>query len=52
MASAGITYDLVLKGGRLIDERNGLDGVFDIAIKGGKIAAVASSIDEIGRAHV
>ena len=45
MAPAEITYDLVLKGGRLIDERNGLDGVFDIAIKGGKIAAVASSID-------
>lgn len=38
-------YDLVLKGGRVIDERNGLDGLFDIAIKSGKIAAVAASID-------
>lgn len=38
------SYDLVLKGGRVIDERNGLDGVMDVAIKGGKIAAVAPSI--------
>lgn len=51
MAPAEIIYDLVLKGGRLIDERNGHDGVFDIAIKGGKIAAVASSINA-GRAKV
>ncbi|RYE83217.1 MAG: amidohydrolase/deacetylase family metallohydrolase, partial [Hyphomicrobiales bacterium] len=39
------TYDLVLKGGRIIDERNGLDGAFDLAIKGGKVAAVAPAID-------
>lgn len=38
-------YDLVLKGGRLIDERNGLDGLFDVALKGGRIAAVARAID-------
>lgn len=41
-------YDLVLKGGRVIDERNGIDGVFDVAIKGGKIAAVAPAIDPAG----
>ncbi len=45
MASAGTNYDLVLKGGRVIDERNSLDGTFDVAIKGGKIAAIAPSID-------
>lgn len=39
------SYDLVLKGGRVIDERNGIDGVMDVAIKGGTIAAVAPSID-------
>jgi dihydroorotase len=44
-------FDLVLKGGRLIDERNGIDGTFDVAIAGGRIAAVAPSIDT-GRAKV
>jgi dihydroorotase len=37
-------YDLVLTGGRVIDERNGVDGLFDVAIKAGRIAAVAPSI--------
>lgn len=37
-------YDLVLKGGRLVDERNGIDGQFDVAVKGGRIAAVAPAI--------
>lgn len=41
-------YDLVLKGGRVIDERNGLDGFYDVAIKAGKVAAVAASIDAGG----
>jgi len=44
-------YDLVLKGGRVIDERNGVDGLFDVAVAGGKIAAVAPGI-EPGRARV
>ncbi|MDP3315150.1 MAG: amidohydrolase/deacetylase family metallohydrolase, partial [Devosia sp.] len=38
------TYDLVLTGGRVIDERNGIDGVNDVAIKGGKIAAVGPGL--------
>ena len=41
-------YDLILKGGRVIDERNGVDGLFDVAIKAGKVAAVAPSIDATG----
>jgi dihydroorotase len=41
-------HDLVLKGGRVIDERNGLDGLYDVAIKAGKVAAVAASIDAAG----
>lgn len=44
-------YDLVLKGGRVIDERNGVDGLMDVAIKAGKIAAVAPAI-EAGKAKV
>jgi len=37
-------FDLVLKGGRLIDPRNRIDSVMDIAISGGKIARVAQDI--------
>ncbi|WP_162341145.1 amidohydrolase/deacetylase family metallohydrolase [Cyclobacterium salsum] len=38
------TYDLLIKGGRLIDPKNNLNGVMDIAITEGKIAKVAASI--------
>ena len=31
-------YDLVLKGGRVIDPRNGIDGKMDVAIKAGRVA--------------
>ncbi|MCS6859196.1 MAG: amidohydrolase/deacetylase family metallohydrolase [Abditibacteriales bacterium] len=37
-------YDLLLKGGHVIDAANGVDGVRDVAIKGNKIAAVAADI--------
>jgi dihydroorotase len=39
-------YDLLLTGGHLIDPRNGIDAVRDVAITGGKIAAVAAKIDQ------
>lgn len=39
-------YDLLLKGGHVIDPKNGLDGVRDVAIWGGKVAAVAAEIPE------
>jgi dihydroorotase len=38
------TYDLLIKGGRVIDPSIGLDGIRDVAIAGGRIAAVASNI--------
>jgi dihydroorotase len=38
------SYDLVLKGGHVIDPKNKLDGVMDVAISEGKIARVASGI--------
>lgn len=41
---AGEGYDLILKGGRVLDERNGVDGMMDVAIKAGKIAAVGVSL--------
>jgi dihydroorotase len=37
-------YDLLLKGGHVIDARNNVDAVRDVAIAGGKIALVAPSI--------
>src|SRR5579885_1814054 len=38
-------YDLLLKGGHVIDGKNNLSAVRDVAIKDGKIAAVAQNID-------
>jgi len=37
-------YDLLLKGGHIIDAKNGISTVRDVAIAGGKIAAVAENI--------
>ncbi|MCC6536739.1 MAG: amidohydrolase/deacetylase family metallohydrolase [Bryobacterales bacterium] len=38
-------YDLLLKNGHVIDARNGINAVRDVAIKDGRIAAVAASIN-------
>jgi dihydroorotase len=38
-------YDLLLQGGHVIDAKNNLDAVRDVAILDGKIAAVAPGID-------
>ena len=35
-------FDLLLKGGHLIDPQNGIDGPRDLAIAGGRVAAVDS----------
>ncbi len=35
------THDVVLRGGRVVDPETGLDAVRDVAIDGGKIAAVS-----------
>lgn len=37
-------YDLLLKGGHVIDGKNNLNAVRDVAVKDGKIAAVANNI--------
>src|SRR5207247_1273681 len=44
VGDAQTRYDLVLKGGHVIDARNGIDAARDVAIKDGKIAAVAANI--------
>jgi dihydroorotase len=38
-------YDLLLQGGRVIDAKNGINAVRDVAIKDGKVAAVEQRID-------
>ena len=38
-------YDLLLRGGRVLDAKNNVDAVRDVAIKDGKIAAVSDHID-------
>jgi dihydroorotase len=38
-------YDLLLRGGHVIDAKNRIDGVRDVAIRDGKIAEVAEHID-------
>ena len=43
-AAASPEYDLLLKGGHVIDAKNNIDAVRDVAIKDGKIAKVARSI--------
>jgi dihydroorotase len=43
-ALAQAPYDMVLKGGHVIDPKNGIDAVRDVAIRDGKIAAVEPSI--------
>jgi len=42
-AQAG--YDLLLKGGHVIDPKNNVDGRFDVAVRGSTIALVAPAID-------
>jgi len=37
-------YDLLLRGGRVIDPSQDLDGIYDVAITDGKIAAVTANI--------
>jgi dihydroorotase len=38
------TYDLIIRGGRVIDPSTGLDATRDLAISGGRIAAVEANI--------
>ena len=50
LLAAGLTasaqqYDLLLKGGHVIDAKNNIDAVRDVAVKDGKIAAVSANID-------
>ncbi|MBU3970028.1 MAG: amidohydrolase family protein, partial [Alphaproteobacteria bacterium] len=37
-------YDLLIKGGRVIDPAQNIDGLMDVAVSGGKIANVMPNI--------
>ena len=41
----GQTYSIIIKGGHVIDPKNKIDGVMDLAINDGKIVLVAKNID-------
>ena len=40
-----MTYDLLVKGGHVLDPGQGLDGRLDIAISGGKISRMTYFLD-------
>src|SRR6266705_6051377 len=42
--SVSTTFDLLLRGGRVIDPASGIDGIKDVAIRNGKVAAAQSDI--------
>src|SRR5262245_223190 len=42
--SAQTRYDLLLKGGHVLDPANNIDQVMDVAVSGGRIARVANDI--------
>ena len=46
------TYDLLIKGGRVIDPSQRIDRVIDVAIKGGRIAALRADIGASDAAEV
>lgn len=52
LAATGQQYDLLLKGGRVVDPRNNIDGIRDLAVKAGRVAAVSESIDPSAAASV
>ena len=45
-------YDLILRGGRVVDPAQGLDGLLDVAVRGGRIAAVGKALTGAARETV
>ena len=39
-----MAFDIVLKGGHVIDPKNGIDAALDVALSDGKVAAVAADL--------
>jgi dihydroorotase len=51
-AMTGSAYDLVLRGGRVIDPAQGLDGPLDVAVSDRRVAAVARDLSARGAREV
>ena len=51
-ASAQVRYQILLKGGHVIDPRNQIDAIMDVAIADGKIAAVARDLNPVDAREV
>lgn len=47
-----MAYDLLLRGARVLDPAQNIDGVFDVAVRDGRIAAVAERIAEEGHRQI
>src|SRR5215213_7203540 len=52
LAAYGQQYDLLLKGGHVVDPKNNVNAVRDVAIKGDRVAAVAADIPAAQAAKV
>lgn len=52
MTDAAERYDLLLKGGTVVDPANGRRGLLDVAVKGGRVAAVGRDLPVEGSAQV
>jgi len=46
------SYDIVIKGGHVIDPKNNIDAIMDVAINGDKVAMVARNINVQGAGRV
>lgn len=47
-----MNYDILLRGGHLIDPKNDRDSIMDLAIKDGKVAAVGPSLSGLAEKTV
>ena len=52
MTATDQPYDLLLRGGRIIDPASGLDAQSDIAFTDGKVAAIGTNLESSGAAEV
>lgn len=52
LAAPAAEWDLLIKGGRVIDPKNGIDSVLDVAIASGKISRVAQDLPAARAARV
>jgi N-acetylglucosamine-6-phosphate deacetylase len=45
LGAQGPEFDLLIRNGHVIDARNGINGVMDVAVAGGKVARLGANID-------